>query len=291
MPALLWGVAYVWIKVVYKYYGPFTTIFLRLSISATILLLISAVFKKFERIRKEDYLLFFIFTIIDPLGYYICESVGLTHISALIGSIIISTIPVFSAVLGCFILRERLTLINIFGALLSFAGIGIMIFKPDLSFAASPVGILLMFGAVGCAIFYSLVVKKLSDRYNILTLITIQNTCGAIYFLPLFLIFEYHKFLSIVPNFELVSNILLLAVLGSTLAYIIYVLILKEIGIGKTNMFINLIPVFTLIASYFILGDIITLKNLIGISIVITGLYLSQIQGRKKSLIWWNPVG
>jgi drug/metabolite transporter (DMT)-like permease len=278
MPMLIWGLAYVWVKVVYKYYGPFTTTFIRLSISGTLLILISVIFKKFDRIRKEDILLLFIFTIVDPLGYFVCESMGLTHISALVGSIIISTIPVFSAILGYFILRERLSVINIFGAMMSFAGIGIMIFKPDLSFTASPLGLILMFGAVGCAIIYSVIVKRLSERYNVFTLVTIQNTCGAIYFFPLFLIFESHKFLSITPNYELISNMLLLAVLGSTAAFLIYVLILIQIGIARTNMFINLIPVFTLIASWFILGDIITFKNFIGMSIVITGLYLSQIK-------------
>ena len=282
MPMLIWGLAYVWVKVVYKYYGPFTTTFIRLLISGTFLLLISLIFKKFNKIKKEDYLLIFLFTTVDPLGYFFCESIGLTHVSALIGSIIISTVPVISAVLGYFVLREKLTILNIFGAVLSFAGIGIMIFKPDLTFTYSPIGILLMFGAVGCAILYSIIARKLTQRYTPLTLITIGNICGSIYFFPLFMIYEYHNFLTVTPNFELVSNIALLAVFGSTVAFLIYMLILKEIGIAKTNMFINLIPVFTLIASYFILKEEISFKNFAGMCIVIGGLYLSQIQGRKS---------
>ena len=100
--------------------------------------------------------------------------------------------------------------------------------------------------------------------------------------LPLFLFYEYKSFISVTPNFELISNILLLAVFGSTLAFMIYVRIIKEIGIGKTNMFVNLIPVFTVIASYFILKDAMTIKNIAGMVIVITGLYLSQIQIQKR---------
>ena len=279
---LIWGIAYVWVKVVFKYYGPFTTTFIRLTISGLLLISISLINKKFNRIRKEDYLLFFLFTLIDPLGYFTCESIGLTHISALLGSLIISTVPVFSAFLGYFFLREKLTALNIFGAILSFAGIGVMILKPDLSFSTSPIGVLLMAGAVVCAIAYSLIVKKLSERYSTITLITVQNSVGAIYFLPLFLFYEYKSFISVTPNFELISNILLLAVFGSTLAFMIYVRIIKEIGIGKTNMFVNLIPVFTVIASYFILKDAMTIKNIAGMVIVITGLYLSQIQIQKR---------
>ena len=279
---LLWGLAYAWIKVVYEFYGPFTTTFLRLLISGVLMMIISFSLRKFDRIRKEDYLMFFVLTLVDPLGYFACESIGLTHISALLGSIIISTIPVFSAILSYFILREKLTWLNISGAILSFGGIAVMILKPDLTFTASPLGILLMFGAVACAILYSIIVKKLSARYTPFTLITVQNSFGAVYFLPLFLKFEYNHFITINPSIELISYILLLAVFGSTVAFIVYVIVLKEIGIGKTNMFINLIPVFTLIASYFILKEQMTITNIAGMCIVITGLYLSQIQ--KKAI-------
>ncbi len=283
LPMLFWGVAYVWIKVVYKYYGPLTTIFIRLLISGIILLAFALITRKFNKIRKEDYLLFFFLTLIDPLGYFACESIGLTHVSALVGSVIISTIPVFSAILGYFMLKEKLTVINFAGAVVSFVGIGIMVLKGDLTFMASPVGIALMFGAVLCAVIYSVVIKKLVSRYSGLTIVTVQNCVGAIYFLPLFLIFEFKNFVKVVPNFELISNLLLLAVFGSTLAFIIYIYIISEIGIGKTNMFVNLISVFTLIASYYILKEEITAKSIIGMIIVITGLYLSQIQKKTKT--------
>lgn len=282
LPMFLWGVSYVSVKVVFRYYGPITTTFLRLLISGCVMLLFTAIFRKLEKIRKQDYLLFFAFILIDPVGYFLCESFGLTRVSALIGSIIISTIPLFSVIVGSALLKEKLTMLNFVGAVVSFFGIGIMVLKVDFTFIASPVGILLIFGAVFCAVIYSVIIKRLAARYSGLTIVTIQNCFGALYFLPLFLIFEYKNFIKVTPNFELVSNLLLLAIFASSLAFIMYIYVINKIGIGRANMFINLISVFTLLASYFILKEEITLKNIIGMLIVITGLYLSQIQKKKS---------
>jgi drug/metabolite transporter (DMT)-like permease len=281
LPMLFWGVSYVWVKVVFQYYGPITTTFLRLLISGCLMLVLTIALKKFDKIRKQDYLLFFGFILIDPVGYFLCESFGLTHVSALIASIIISTIPLFSVIVGSALLKEKLTPLNFAGAVISFIGIGFMVLKGDLTFIASPLGILLIFGAVFCAVIYSVIVKRLASRYSGLTIITIQNCFGALYFLPLFFFFEYKDFVKVSPNFELVSNLILLAVLGSSLAFIMYIYVISKIGIGRANMYVNLISVFTLLASYFILKEQMTFKNIIGMLIVITGLYLSQIRKEK----------
>lgn len=53
-------------------------------------------------------------------------------------------------------------------------------------------------------------------------------------------------------------------------------------GISKVNVFTNSIPVLTAIFSFFILGEKLTIQNAIGMMIVITGLFLSQLNGRKK---------
>lgn len=287
---LFWGISYVWVKIVFKYFGPITTTFFRLVISGTLLLLFGILFQKLDKVRREDYFIFLLMALIEPLGYFLCESIGLTKVTALLGSLIISTIPVFSALLGYYGLKEKLTLMNFAGVALSFIGIGIMILKFDisniagisglsairLSTKASPLGVILIFGAVFCSVIYSGFIKKLTVKYNPLTIITIQNTLGAVYFLPLFFIFEYKRFLSVNPDFELIYTLLLLAVLSSSLAFIIYVQVIKEIGIAKANMFVNLISVFTLIASYYILKEKITFNSIIGISLVISGLYMSQ---------------
>ena len=80
------------------------------------------------------------------------------------------------------------------GIIVSFAGILLMLFNPDFSLNASPKGVLLLFVAVFAAVAYSVIIRKISHEYNPVTIITHQNLIGAVYFLPLFLIFDFQTF-------------------------------------------------------------------------------------------------
>jgi drug/metabolite transporter (DMT)-like permease len=55
-------------------------------------------------------------------------------------------------------------------------------------------------------------------------------------------------------------------------------------GITKANVYSNCIPVFTAIFSFIILGEKLTIQNIIGMAIVIAGLIMSQMNGTKKNL-------
>lgn len=143
---------------------------------------------------------------------------------------------------------------------------------------ASPVGIALLLFAVATAVGYSVFLKKLSLRYSALTIIAVQNLIGAFYFLPFFLFFEWDLFIGVKPDFNLVSSLLALAVFCSTIAYVLFTISTREIGVNRTSIFSNLIPVFTGIFSYFILGELFSLQKIFGMVVVIIGLYLSQIK-------------
>jgi drug/metabolite transporter (DMT)-like permease len=53
-------------------------------------------------------------------------------------------------------------------------------------------------------------------------------------------------------------------------------------GITKANVFTNFIPIFTAFFSFLILGDKLTMQNILGMAIVISGLIMSQMNGRAK---------
>jgi drug/metabolite transporter (DMT)-like permease len=72
-----------------------------------------------------------------------------------------------------------------------------------------------------------------------------------------------------------------LAILASSLAFMLFTYGIKELGIVKANTISNSIPVFTTIFAYFLLDEQLTIINGLGIIIVLTGLLLSQL---KKAL-------
>jgi drug/metabolite transporter (DMT)-like permease len=75
-----------------------------------------------------------------------------------------------------------------------------------------------------------------------------------------------------------------LAVFASCGAFILFAYSVQKMGITKANVFSNCIPVFTAIFSFIILGEKLTIQNIIGMAIVIAGLIMSQMNGTKKNL-------
>ncbi|MCK5051002.1 MAG: EamA family transporter, partial [Candidatus Cloacimonetes bacterium] len=102
------------------------------------------------------------------------------------------------------------------------------------------------------------------------------------YFLPVFLIFESTHFISVVPSLSAIITILKLAIFPSTLSFIFITYVIKKIGLINANIFANLIPVFTAVIAYIILKESLELQKIIGILVVICGLFISQIPQFKR---------
>ena len=280
---LFWSFSFVWTKVVYLVYNPITTVFLRLLISSIILFIIGKGFKRIDTIKKEDRLGILALAFFEPFLYFLGESFGLKYVSSTIGAVIVSTIPLFAPVAAYYFHKEQLSKMNILGILISIIGVAIIIFNKSFSLIVSPIGLACMFAAVGAAVGYSVVLKKLAAKYNPTTLITYQNSLGLLYFLPLFLIFDWQHFIQAIPTQEVINSLVLLAVFGSTLAFIFFTYGLSYLGITKSNIFINAIPVFTAIFAYFVIDEVITIQKIIGMLIVISGIFFSQMKFKKKA--------
>ncbi len=144
--------------------------------------------------------------------------------------------------------------------------------------AADPKGILLMFVAVLSAVSYTMVVKILADDYNPITITAYQSFYGLLMFVPLFLILELpHLDFSLVTAPQAFLLLAYLGVFGSGICFIFITIGIRELGAARANIFGNLIPVVTAIVSFFLLKESMPLMKILGILIVILGLFLSQI--------------
>ncbi|MBL4561050.1 MAG: DMT family transporter [Labilibaculum sp.] len=275
---LFWSFSFVWIKIVYTVYNPITTVVLRLIISSFLLFLIGKGLKRIQSIDKKDRMQLMLLAFFEPFLYFLGESFGLKLVSSTLGAVIISTIPLFSPIVAYFFHREKVGFMGIVGIVISVLGVSFIIFNKDLNLIASPTGVALMFLAVGAALGYSIVLKNLAAKYNPVTLISYQNLFGIILFLPLFFIFDFKHFTAAQPTAEVWIALLELAIFASSLAFIFFTYGINHIGITKTNIFINAIPVFTAVFAYFVLDEILNFQKMVGISIVICGLFLSQVK-------------
>mgnify|MGYP001791473011 FL=1 len=281
---IFWSFSFLWFKEANKTFYPITIVFIRLVFSVVFLTTFLIITKSFMKIKKKDRKLFLMMALFEPFFYFLGESFGLTYVSATVCSVLISTIPVFATIGAWLIFKERLKAINYAGIILSFIGVLVFILNSDgsLSFNIKGLGLLLL--AVLTAVGYNLTLSRLVGSYSPVFIVNVQNIIGAVLFLPLFLILDFHRFINTPLTFNMFKPIIELAVFASCGAFILFAYSVRKMGITKANVFSNCIPVFTALFSFMILGEKLTIQNIIGMIIVIAGLLMSQLDGRKKSI-------
>ena len=281
---IFWAFSFIWFKEANKTFYPLTIVFIRLLFAVILMTTFLVATKNFMKIKKKDRKLFLMLALFEPFFYFIGESFGLTYVSATVCSVLISTIPVFATLGAWLIFRERLKLINYAGIILSFIGVLVFILNSDGSLNFNIKGLAFLMLAVLTAVGYNLTLSRLVGTYSPVYIVGVQNIIGATLFLPLFIILDFHHFFRTPFTFNMFKPIIELAVFASCGAFILFAYSVQKMGITKANVFSNCIPVFTAIFSFIILGEKLTIQNIIGMAIVIAGLIMSQMNGTKKNL-------
>lgn len=274
--AVFWGFSFVWSIELLKYYDTFTIIFFRLLISSLFILVAGLLTNKLSILQKSDALTFAFLALCEPFLYFIGETNGLKFVSATISSVMIATIPLFAPFVTWFLFKQKLNKLNFVGVLISIFGVFLVIVDENYQLRASLKGILLLILAVFSALGYSVLVLRLTKKYNVYSIIFYQNVFGTLYFMPLFFIFDFQHFKTVEITFEIVKSLLFLAILASSLAFMLFTYGIRELGMVKASSIANIIPVFTAISSYLFLDEVLSWINIVGILIVLSGLFLSQ---------------
>ena len=279
---VFWSFSFIWTRVAIHSFHPMTLITLRLVIASVLLFIVAKSSGKLQKLRREDFKWFILLAFFEPFLYYVGETYGLTTVESTLAAVIISTIPLFAPVLAFVILRERIGWATIIGILVSLIGVFFVIYEPGGGFKANPWGVALMFMAVFSAICYATVLRKIPSHYNNMNVIFYQSLLGLIFFIPTFFLTDYPTIQSLKVTNESLFALLMLSVFASVIAFVLFAGAVRKVGVTRTNVFVNLIPVFTAILSWMILDEIITISKWVGIAVVVVGLFVSQ-WGKRKS--------
>lgn len=279
---LVWSYSFVMIKVCYQHgFTPLLLVDLRLLMGFIILFFVCYLRKYLQKIRSEDLWRFILLAFFEPFLYYIGESISLLYVTPSTASVFIGTIPVFTPFFLFFIYGERIRKSVLLSTVLSFIGV-LLIFYSELQLSVNPVGFLFLLLSIGSAIGYTIFVKELSGKYNPFFIVFIQQVLGFFLFLPRVIISEVKHIPSIQWNSEILLYVLILAFFASSLAYVFYTISIERIGIVRTSIFSNLIPVLTIIGSLLYGLEKPQGFRIIGILLVIGSVFLLQYVSTKS---------
>ena len=190
---------------------------------------------------------------------------------------IVSTTPVFMALLGWFLLRERLEWTKNVGILLAFLGVLVVVSKGD--FASISVGrfgapgdVLILISAVNWAVFSAFSRRGLKSHPASLMMFYIMLV-GWVFTSVLFLT---TRGMAEVPTLTLNGWIAVgfLGIFCSGLAYIAWYDALKALTTAQTGVFLYIEPLVAVVVALFILGEAITPASLFGGAVILFGVWL-----------------
>ena len=275
---IVWAATFISIKLLLKDFSPIEIMLYRLVVAYLVLLAASPRFVKYNNLKEE--LLFFGAGLCGVTLYFIFQNTALSLTVASNVSILISISPFFTAIFSRFFVKEEQFHSNFFvGFGVSIIGIFLISFNGNFILKLNPVGdVLAILSAVVWAM-YSLIMRRISTlNYN-----TIQFTrkiffYGLLLLIPFLKLFDFQLDLSRFSSIPNLLNILFLGIGASALCYVTWNYAVSVLGAVKTSVYIYLIPIITIIISAIVLREKITLVAMLGVLLILFGLYLS---GRK----------
>jgi len=283
LAALFWGGSFVATRYALTDGGlqVFTVLAARFLLSSLILLALVA-WRGRERLGWRRLGVLLAASVVYPGLYFFLETEGIARTSAVLTSIIISIIPVLTGVAARLFLRERLPLRGWLGAFLSVGGIAaIVLLGRSSSGAASGtagevswLGVLVLSGAVVMGTIYITSTRYLMASVRPLTLTTVQNLMGFVFFAPLAGIELARGLPTLSPG--VVIAIGFLGVGASVGAILSFNKALSLMEAGRASMFLNVIPVISLLFGWFLLGERLAPLQLVAGAVVIAGVTLGS---------------
>lgn len=286
LASVIWGVSFIITKELFRT-EPHITVFViltfRLLLATAVTIPALLLFKKLEPIKKGDLKWFLLLALFEPFIYSICETSGVQLVSGSMASIVVATIPLFVPFGMAVAYKEKVRAVTLVGIVLSLVGLAVMLLPGDSgNLDANPVGLAWLAGAVLTAVFFTIVLVKLVDRYRPLTITAYQNMFGCLYFIPFMLLFNGENLPLLSYSGKMIAMLLILGIFCSTVAYVCYNVGVAKLGASAACIFTNVIPVFSLIAALLIGQEQLSWSKPVGMAVVIAGVVLAQMELRKK---------
>lgn len=283
-----WGLSYIWcdrilaLGIPVEFFLPF-----RIFLSGTVLLVINLIFRISIRVRKKDWVTFLLLALCEPFIYFFCETYGIQFTeSPTISALVIATTPIVAMGAGYLFFKESVSWRSIIGVLICLGGLVLVSeARPETSGRLFIFGILVLLIAVFAEVGHASCTKSLAEAsYPPTVIVMYQFLIGSVYFLPMLLtrgMENYDPELYLSKDFFV--PLLNLSILCSCIAFSLWAVAIKHLGVGKSSIFLAMIPVATALWGSLLGDEILHPLQWVGLAIAVGGLILSQLSGKKTS--------
>jgi len=257
------------------YIGSSGFIMLRL-IGATSIFWLISLFAPKEKIERGDFLKIIFASILGMCINMLAFFRGLELSTPINSGVIITLSPVLVLILSYFFLKEKITVKKILGILIGFSGAVFLILnssKTGINAPNIPLGNSFFLLNASAYAGYLIIVKPLTRKYNIFTLMKWLFLIGLIISAPI----TFNQFIEVkwteLPWFAIWR--MGYVVIGTTfLTYLFNIYALKKLSPTTVGSFIYLQPIITILFALITANDTLDTTKILSCILVFIGVYL-----------------
>ena len=244
--AIFWGANFNLAKPVVAEMGPYIAGASRYILAAAVMLMIVQ-FRR-ERIPARHFKTYLTLGIIGVFGFNLFFFLGMQTTSAVNGALIMALNPLFTAIIAYFVLNDKPNNRQMLAFPIGIIGVAIVVLGAGAELRVSTGDIFIFIANLNWAL-YNVLVRKLmpKDVSGIASTAGIM-TVGAI---ALTLAAIIHGDAFVMPSMHAGTALLIMSICGGVLSYLFWNAGIAKLGPAKTAIFINLVPVTTIVIATF----------------------------------------
>lgn len=275
LAAILWGANFNLAKPVLAEMSPYLAGASRYTIAAMVMIMIA----QFTRaaIPLREWKAYLTLGIVGVFGFNLFFFLGMAHSSAINGALIMALNPLLTAILSYVILGERPKLAQLLAFPVGIAGVAIVVLGAGAEWTIATGDLYIMIASLNWAVYNVLVKKMMPKQVSGIASTAGIMTVGA---LALSLAAACNGSPLVMPTSHAGLALLIMALGGGVLAYLFWNASISQLGPAKAAIFMNLIPVTTMVIAAFEHVPP-TQVQLLGALLVISAVSFSAFSGAK----------
>ena len=275
---LLWAVNFSFVKIALREFSPLAFNGIRLVFASACLMFFLFLSGERVSIQRAHFLPFLGLGLLGNTIYQMVFIFGIDRTTASNSAIIIASSPILIAILSLWMKHEKLHPASWIGIAISFAGLYFVVTSrygvirlTEQSFAGD---MLIFIGNISWA-FFTVLSKPLLTRVSPLKLSAWTMSLGTMLYVP----FCVRDLLTApYARISLEAWVILLysGLFSLGICYVIWYSSVKRVGNSRTSVYDNILPVFTVVFAYFLLGERLSTVQALGALVIFLGVYLTR---------------
>lgn len=281
--ALLTTVMFIWgfnlplLKYLLLYVDPVTMTAFRILLASVSVFIILSGFKLIRMPTKNEWLYIVGGALLNVVLHHYFLNMGLSRTTGTNAGLILGTGPVLTVISVSLILRNYPSKIQWVGVLLGVIGVSSVVLAGGGGIAGLALGDLFVFIAILAQVLSFLIISKAAKTIDPRLLTAYMMLIGSAMLFIISLIQEpgeIKAFATVPPMFWL--GFAASGIIGTAVGHMLYNYSVGKVGPSKAAIFINFNTMFSLLGSVLFLGEIITIRHLLGLIFIIAGVILGS---------------